>query len=887
VKKKVNSFWALSEQALFKLLNTNSNGLDTQEVSKRLQTQGENTLPQGKKISLLTRLAEQFADFLIILLLASAIIAFLLGERLDAIAILVIVLINAGIGFIQEYKAEQALSQLQSKEQETAKCYRDGKLQLVNIKKLVVGDVLLIEAGDQVPADCRLIKAYSLKADESSLTGESLPVNKNEKVLSQQTVLAEQHNMLFRGTAVLEGKATAVVVRIGKQTEIGKIAEALTVQDREETPLQKELDHIGKRLAVLIMIIALAVFALLLFKNSSLITALLTAIALAVAAIPEGLPAIVTIVLSIGVLRLARKKTIVRSLKAVETLGSVKYLLTDKTGTLTWNKINVVRFVDEKKQEYIVQGEGYQTKGSFTDTSNQPLTKASRESISQLLKTGVLCNTAELEFAGQEVSVIGDTTEGSLLVAAERYQMPYRKLRSEYEILSEEPFSSANKRMLVLVKNKKNQEHYIFAKGAPEVILKLCHNRDSYFAEKTDQWARQGWRNLGLAYLPLAAKDVANWQKKINQMHFLGMVAQEDTVRKEAIGAVAKAEKAGITTIMVTGDHRLAAYSIGRQVNIASSRQQVIDGSALENMEDELLLDRLLAEKMPVRVFSRVSPEQKLRIVNLIKKRTGAVVAVTGDGVNDAPSIKAANVGVAMGLSGSSVAKGAADLVIADDNYATLVTGIFQGRVIFDNLIKFVRYLLACNIGEVVVVFVGTMLGQLHILLPIQILFVNLATDSLPALALGFEKGTKGVLLRPPRRTQERILNPKRWRGIIIEGIFIGMVVLLAFYYFLPFGFSYARTVAFLVLVITQLLQALNSRDEKQTIFQIGVFSNYLLWLALFFSFALTYLATQLPVLRPVFRTELITDPFHWLVMIAISSTVLVFSGLRKKLSLW
>jgi P-type Ca2+ transporter type 2C len=370
-------------------------------------------------------------------------------------------------------------------------------------------------------------------------------------------------------------------------------------------------------------------------------------------------------------------------------------------------------------------------------------------------------------------------------------------------------------------------------------------------------------------------------------MHFLGMVAQEDTVRKEAIGAVAKAEKAGITTIMVTGDHRLAAYSIGRQVNIASSRQQVIDGSALENMEDELLLDRLLAEKMPVRVFSRVSPEQKLRIVNLIKKRTGTVVAVTGDGVNDAPSIKAANVGVAMGLSGSSVAKGAADLVIADDNYATLVTGIFQGRVIFDNLIKFVRYLLACNIGEVVVVFVGTMLGQLHILLPIQILFVNLATDSLPALALGFEKGTKGVLLRPPRRTQERILNPKRWRGIIIEGIFIGMVVLLAFYYFLPFGFSYARTVAFLVLVITQLLQALNSRDEKQTIFQIGVFSNYLLWLALFFSFALTYLATQLPVLRPVFRTELITDPLHWLVMIAISSTVLVFSGLRKKLSLW
>lgn len=883
----MSNFWTLSEKALYKLLNTDNNGLTKQEATKRLETYGENILPEAAKPSLLSRIVKQFADFLILLLIAASIIALVLGEIVDAIAILVIVVINALIGFIQEYKAEQALSDLLSKEHQEVRCYRDGKLTVVDIKQLVPGDLLLVEAGDRIAADCRIIKSSSLKVDEAVLTGESLPVDKLETELTEKTVLAEQRNMLFRGTAVMQGKATVVVVRTGEETEIGRIAQALASQDKEPTPLQKELHHIAKRLTVLILVIAAVVFAMLLFRQSSLLEALLTAIALSVAAIPEGLPAIVAIVLSVGVLHLARKKTIVRTLKAVETLGSIKYLLTDKTGTLTWNKINVVQFLLRNQQEIKVKGEGYQTQGEFQNLDGSGIKSSQKQDLELLLTAGAVCNTAELEFENGQVKVIGDTTEGALLVASERYGLPYREVRQRYEILQEEPFSSESKRMLTLVKEKKNQKYFLFAKGAPEVILKLAQEKQAIFKDKTDDYAASGWRNLGLAYCEVKTKDLKKWDKAKHQWRFLGLVAQEDTVRKEAIEAVEKAKKAGITTIMITGDHRLAAYSIGKQVGILQHKSQVIDGADLEEIEDELLLDKLLAIKQPVRVFSRVSPEQKLRIVKLIKKRTGAIIGVTGDGVNDAPSIKAADVGVAMGISGSDVAKGVADLIIADDNYATLITGIFQGRVIFDNLIKFVRYLLSCNIGEVVVVFLGTAFGQLHILLPIQILFVNLATDSLPALALGFEKGTKSVLLRQPRDPKERILSRARWTGILIEGMFIGLVVLASFYYFLPLGFEYARTVAFLVLVLAQLLQALNSRSEKETIFEIGLFSNRFLWLALITSFVLTYLITQNPLLESVFKTRPVTDLSHWLVILFISSTVLLMSGLRKKLRLW
>jgi len=884
----MSNYWSISKQANLKLFGVSENGLDEKTATKLQQKHGPNTLPVKKGRPLILRFLDQFRDFLILLLLGSAGIAFVLGELIDSVAIMVIVIVNALIGFVQEYKAEQALAALKQQEQDLVKTYRSGKLRVVDARLLVPGDVVLVEAGDKIPADCRILTSFNLKLEEAMLTGESLPVEKKDTILSDKSPLGDQVNMLFKGTAVLEGKSRALVVRTGEETEIGRIAAMLQENDKEETPLQKEISDIGKRLTVLILGIALVVFLLLLFKESTIIEALLTAIAIAVAAIPEGLPAIVAVVLSVGVLILAKKKTIVRTLKAVETLGAVRYLLTDKTGTLTWNKINVVGLFDKSNHEYRVKGEGYQTMGELLTLEGKTLTHKLPNHIELLIKAGVLCNSSELEFVNGDVKVIGDTTEGALLVLSERLKMSYEQIRQNYEVITEEPFSSSTKRMLVVVKSKNSGKYYLFAKGAPEVILELTNDKNAKtYKEKVNIWASSGWRNLAFAWTELTLKEASQKTLPLEKLQFLGLVAQEDTVRKEAITAVAQARRAGIETIMITGDHRLAALSIAKQTGIAEHPSQVINGDELSSIEDEMLIDRILAPKNPARVFARVSPEQKLRIVNLIKDRTGEVIAVTGDGVNDAPSIKAANVGVAMGKSGSDVAKEVADIVLADDNYATLVTGIFRGRVIFDNLIKFIRYLLSCNIGEVVVVFFGTLFGQLHILLPIQILFVNLVTDSLPALALGFEKGTAGILERSPRDPRERILNPKRWRGIIIEGVFIGAIVLSAFYLFLPYGFSYARTIAFLVLVVTQLFQALNSRDERETLLTVGLFGNPLLWGALILSFALTYLVTQTGYLSHVFKTETITNPIHWGALLAISSLVLGLSGFRKLLKLW
>jgi len=884
----MSNYWSISSQANLKLLGVTENGLDEKTALKLQEKYGPNILPVKKARPLALRFLDQFRDILILLLLGSAGMAFLLGEIIDSIAIMVIVLVNALIGFIQEYKAEQALAALKQQEHDLVKTYRAGKLREVDARLLVPGDVVLVEAGDKIPADCRILTSFNLKLEEAMLTGESLPVEKKETVIADNSPLGDQINMLFKGTAVLEGKARALVVRTGEETEIGRIAALLQTDDKEETPLQKEISDIGKRLTVLILGIAALVFVLLLFKQSTVIEALLTAIAIAVAAIPEGLPAIVAVVLSVGVLILAKKKTIVRTLKAVETLGAVRYLLTDKTGTLTWNKINVVGLLDNLQNEFRVKGEGYQTAGELLTLAGKSMAKKLPANIELLIRAGALCNSSELEFSNGEVKVIGDTTEGALLVLAQRLKLSYEEIRQNYQIVTEEPFSSSTKRMLVVVRSKKSGKHYLFAKGAPEVILDLARDKNSdIYREKVNQWASSGWRNLAFAWAQLTPSEAVRKTLPLNKLQFLGLVAQEDTVRKEAITAVAQARRAGIETIMITGDHRLAALSIARQTGIAKQRTQVINGDELSAIEDEMLLDRILAPKNPVRVFARVSPEQKLRIVNLLKDRTGEVIAVTGDGVNDAPSIKAANVGVTMGKSGSDVAKEVADIVLADDNYATLVTGIFRGRVIFDNLIKFIRYLLSCNIGEVVVVFLGTLFGQLHILLPIQILFVNLVTDSLPALALGFEKGTPGILERSPRDPRERILNPRRWRGIILEGVFLGAVVLGAFYAFLPLGFSYARTIAFLVLVVTQLFQALNSRDERETFLTVGLFGNPLLWGALILSFALTYLVTQTGYLSHIFKTEIITNPLHWVALLSISSLVLGLSGVRKLLKLW
>ncbi len=881
----MSSFYNLDRSEVLRLLDTRENGLSSQEALLRQKVQGKNVLPSKKPTPLLFRFLSQFSDFLIILLLFAAGVSFYFGEMVDAGAIIFIVFLNALIGFIQEYKAEQALALLKQSEVKTTRVFRDGNVRTLDIAELVPGDIIVLEAGDKVPADARIIEAYSLKTDEALLTGESVPVEKKDAVLPDKTVLAEQYNMLFRDTTVLEGKVRAVVVKTGKDTEVGKIAALLEETKREVTPLQKELYKVGRNIALIIIVIAAIVFAILLRQDSA-IEAFLTAVALSVAAIPEGMPAIVAVVLSIGVLTLARKKTIVRKLKAVETLGSVKYLLTDKTGTLTHNKINLVRILTSSKKRIFIDGEGYKIEGKFYDENKKELSSTAKSKLEFLFEAAVVCNSAELDFDKGNISVIGDTTEGALLVGAERLGLAYQKIRAKYKTVFEEPFSSVSKRMLVVAKNQTNGKYYLFVKGAPEVIFKNCQAfAKQFFVKEVEAWASSGLRNLAIAYRQLKEEEVKKREWHLHKLKFLALLGQEDAVRKEAVLAVSKARQAGIETIMLTGDHRLAALAIGRKAGIVTSEKQVMDGSILEGISDKVLLEKILMNEDAVRVFSRVSPQEKLRIVKLIKEGTGAVVAVTGDGVNDAPSIKAAHVGVAMGITGSDVTKEVADVILADDNYSTLVDGIFQGRVIFDNLVKFIRYLLSCNIGEIVVVFVGTLMGQLHILLPVQILFINLVTDSLPALGLGFEKGSERIMIRKPRQAGAGILTLRRFSGIFFEGAIIGSISLFSYFYFLPKGFEYARTVAFLVLILTQLLHSLNNKSEDESLLNLKFFDNRFLLVAILLSFFLSVVLTQTGgFLQSVFKTQPIIYFLDWMFIFGISLSVIFFVEVKKML---
>ncbi len=899
-------FYQKSSASVLKELKTAATtGLSRPEAQKRLDKYGPNLLPTKKKPALIYKFFAQFKNFLVLILLAATLLSLILGDKLDAVAIAAIVLLNATIGFVQEIQAEKTLSALAEKDILYSLVLRSGQVEKIPAAEIVIGDIIILEEGTKIPADGRIIESYSLHADESILTGESLPTSKNpDKLPAGNIPLADRANCVFKDTQIVSGRGKAVVIAIGRDTEIGKIALFLEETKETKSPLTVELEKVGRSLTLVIIFIAVIIFILNFRSKVPLVESLLISISLAVAAIPEGLPAIVTIVLSLGVKRLAQKNTIVKKLPAVETLGAVRIIATDKTGTLTQNKINVVKIITAGGKKYEVEGEGYSPQGVFFDENKKMVDVEKQPELWRLLKAGILANNASIGSNGSEI--LGDTTEGALLVAAARANLNIEEVKASEKRIWEIPFSSDRKMMSVVVQVDGTSDYYLYTKGAPEMIFPNCVASTPGVEAVAQRMAAQGLRPLALAFRKLTKSEV---KKALEEnilsekgLTFLGLVGMQDPLRPEVTQAIAAAKSAGIRTIMITGDHKETAASIARQAGIiepviaripsatrgtwqsladASSHMREIPRLATLARDDKILTENDLAKmsdeqlaheiRNGVNVFARISPFTKLRIVEVIKRIPNTQVAVTGDGVNDAPALTAAHIGVAMGKSGTDVTREVADIVITDDNYATIVVAVEEGRIIFANLVKFIRYLISCNLSEVIVIAAGVAFGTPLPLLPIQILWINLVTDGLPALALGVEPPEYDVMKRPPRNLTEGILHKKRWIYMMIEGSIIGISVFLLFLYALA-NHSYieAQTMTFAALALSQLVHAFNNRSTRQSIFKLGIFGNRYLVLTAILSVFLQIMVIQTGWGNLVFKTtNLRLD--HWLLIACVS----------------
>lgn len=826
--------------------NTNrEKGLSTKQVLEQQKLHGLNTLPKKERDSVLQKVLNQFKDILILILIIAAIVSAIVGEHLDAIVILVIVVINATMGFIQEQKAEKAIEALKKLSTDYAKVIREGEIEQIETTQLVPGDIILLESGDKIPADARIIETVNLEVSEAVLTGESKPVRKSNLSLSNENLaLADRKNMLYRNTSINYGRAKAVVVTTGINTEIGKISALLQEDIKNETPLSKELDHVGKSLSyVAITIIGIVFFIGVFVDGMEIKDTFLTSISLAVASIPEGLPAVITLSLAIGVSKLAKQNAIIRKLQAVETLGSVNYILTDKTGTLTQNKMTVTH-IATLEQEVLEQ--------DFSDSQN----------LNWLIETSVLCNDANYSHD----KFIGDSTETALLEFAKHKGFDISKLRKRYTRVYEIPFSSETKKMLVVVRDIDNPENmFVLAKGAPDVIKQIAKEDSLLISELNETYTKQGLRSLAFSYKKITQKTLEkalsldNPEDELSVYHnFLGIISQSDPLRVEVKDAMLLAKKAGIKTIMITGDHKLTATSIAYELELIHSDNEVIDGTELGDTTGDLLKEILKHKK----VFARVSPQQKLNIVNTVKDM-GYVVAVTGDGVNDAPAIKSADIGISMGITGTDVAKEVSDMVLQDDNYATIVSAIKEGRTIYDNLVKFITYLISCNISEILVV-AGAIIARLPLpLLPIQILWVNLITDGFPALALGMEPAEKDIMQRLPRNMQgndQKLLSKNRWKQMVFHAGLITIATFGIFYlgyhlHNVENKLRIIQTLTLTTLTFSQLFHAFNKRSDKHSILSKNLTKNNALIYTFFLSVIIQIAVVYLPIANTVLKT--------------------------------
>lgn len=860
--------YALTPEAVTDHWGTHAKqGLSEELATERFEEFGPNLLEAVGRVSPWRQFASQFTEFIVLVLIAAAVLSGILQEWMDAIAILVIVVLNAILGFIQEYRAERALEALKKMAAPMARVIRHGEARNVPAEELVPGDVIALAMGDLVPADARLLEDHLLQVDEASLTGESVPVKKRaEAVLRENAPLADRCNMVYSSTVVTYGKGTALVTATGMGTELGKIAHLVQTVGRESTPLQDQLDKVGKLLVYGCILIVAAVFGLGLWRGVPPVEMFLTAVSLAVAAIPEGLPAVVTIALALGVRRMVQRNALIRKLPSVETLGSATIICTDKTGTLTQSEMTV-RKIGLLDRTIDVTGDGYDPEGGFFIDGRS--VDPGEHDLRLALRIGVLCNNASLKRGGEEGSrwhVIGDPTEGALLSVAGKAGLWLSDLVADYSMLEELPFDSNRKRMSTIWRGP-HGGLTAYVKGAPDVVVGLCTRiqdsgraRPATAADRerllslNHQLADEAMRVLAVAYRDLEEKFAEPTVDQVErELVFAGLMAMKDPPRSEAKEAIATARRAGLEVVMITGDHKSTAVAIAKELELYGDGDIAFTGSELDEIDDERLTE--IVEK--IRVYARVSPEHKLRIVRAWGKR-GHIVAMTGDGVNDAPALKEADIGIAMGITGTDVSKEASDMILTDDNFASIVAAVEEGRAIFDNIRRFIHFLISCNIGELLAMFLASLLGLPLPLLPIQILWVNLATDSLPALALGVEPAEPGGMDRPPRPPSEGVITKRIASIMLMQGTVIGLLTLGAFvfeYFVMGGSVERARVVAFSTTIFAQNVHAFNVRSNRYSVFKLGLFTNP--WLLVAFGVViLSELAViYVPFLQPIFKT--------------------------------
>lgn len=816
---------------VFTNLKASKKGLTTHQAEQRLHKYGFNELETKEGIHPLKIFIQQFASPLIWILLGALAVSIFLGEKVDAIFIGIILIINAILGFKQEYNAEKSIEALQKMASLKAKVIRDQHIIKIESRNVVPGDILILEEGDKVPADARFFEVHSLDTQEAPLTGESLPVKKDTKVLAEKTPLADQINMAFAGTIITKGRGQAIVTNTGMTTQVGKIAKLIHKSTQKETPLQKKLKNLGKYLSIIVLVVAVLVFVIGIIFGKPIVDQFLTAIALAVAAIPEGLPAVITISLALGVKKMIKKNALIRKLPSVETLGSVNVICTDKTGTLTHNEMTVTK-IFAHNTVIDITGSGYEPTGEFFVDKKKIKTK----SIDLLLKIGLNCNNSKINKKKNKFEIIGDPTEGCLLVSAQKAGVKDNDPR-----INEIPFSSERKMMTTIHKSG-----YSYTKGAPEIILDKCNRiyingqikrldkaQKQQILSQNKKFADQALRVLAFSF----NNNTKNYEK---DMVFVGLQAMIDPPRQEVKDAIKKCHKAGIKVIMITGDQINTAKAIAKELGITG---EALTGQDLDKTNVNTAIKK-------VGIFARVNPEHKLKIVEALKKK-GYVVAMTGDGVNDAPALKKADIGISMGITGTDVAKEASDMILTDDNFTSIVNAVEEGRGIFDNIRKFVSYLLSSNLGEIIVILLASILLLPNPVTAIQILWINLITDGLPAVALSKDPHSPGIMEQKPRPHKENIVSKKIRNDIFIMGILIGIVTLILFYLYLGSGIMKAQTIAFTALVSFEIVRLQIIRSN----YNLNPFSNKYLIYAVTGSLGLHLMTIYVPFFNNIFKT--------------------------------